>query len=161
MPSLVLGTINMARMYSGKHGKSGSKKPVRKHKLVWIRYQDHEIEQLILKLAKQNKSSSEIGMILRDTYGIPDVKDLLKKKLNKVLEENNVLPSLPEDLSSLIKREIQIIKHFERNKKDMHAKRGLLLTESKIHRLSKYYKKIGKLSKDWKYTREQAEILVS
>ena len=148
-------------MYSGKHGKSGSKKPIKRHKLVWIRYQNKEIEQLIVKLAKQNKSLSEIGMILRDTYGVPSVRDLLKKKLHKILGENKLLPKLPEDLTSLIKREIQIIKHLERNKKDMHAKRGLLLTESKIHRLSKYYKEIGKLPQDWKYIREQAEILVS
>ena len=148
-------------MYSGKKGKSGSKKPVKKHKLTWIRYSNKEIEQLIIKLAKQGKSQSEIGMILRDTYGVPSVRDILKKKLYKVLEENKIIPKLPEDLTSLIKNEIKIIKHFERNKKDMHAKRGLLLTESKIHRLSKYYKRIGKLPQNWTYDRKQAEILVS
>ena len=148
-------------MYSGKKGKSGSKKPVKKHKLTWIRYSNKEIEQLIIKLAKQGKSQSEIGMILRDTYGVPSVRDILKKKLYKILEENKIIPKLPEDLTSLIKNEIKIIKHFERNKKDMHAKRGLLLTESKIHRLSKYYKRIGKLPQNWTYDRKQAEILVS
>ena len=151
----------MARMYSGKHGKSGSKKPIKKHKLTWIRYSNKEIEQLIIKLAKQGRSQSEIGMILRDTYGVPGVRDLLKKKLNKVLVENKLTPKLPEDITSLIRNEIKIIKHLEKNKKDMHAKRGLFLTESKIHRLSKYYKTIGKLPKDWKYDRKQAEIIVS
>src|SRR3989344_460617 len=151
----------MARRYSGKRGKSGSKKPLRKNKLIWIRYQNKEIEQLIIKLAKQGKSQSEIGMILRDTYGVPSVREILKKKLNKVLEENKLLPKLPQDLTSLIKHEIVLMKHFERNKKDMHAKRGLLLTKSQINRLSKYYKRIGKLPENWKYIREQAEILVS
>ena len=121
----------MARMYSGKHGKSGSKKPIKKHKLTWIRYSNKEIEQIIVKLAKQGKSQSDIGMILRDTYGVPSVRDLLKKKLHKILEENKLLPKLPEDLSYLIKNEIKIIKHMDRNKKDMHAKRGLLLNERK------------------------------
>ncbi len=151
----------MARRYSGKHGKSGSKKPIKKRKLVWVRYSNKEIEQLIIKLAKQNKTQSEIGMILRDTYGVPNIRDLLKKKLNEFLEENKLLSELPDDITSLIKRDIQIIKHLERNKKDMHAKRGLLLTESKIHRLAKYYKRIGKLPKEWIYNRKQAEILVS
>ena len=151
----------MARMYSGKKGKSGSKKPLRKHKLTWVRYSNKEIEQLILKLAKQGKSQSEIGMLLRDTYGVPSIREILKKKLYKVLDENKLAPKLPEDLSSLIKHEIRIIKHFDRNKKDMHAKRGLLLTESKINRLSKYYKKIGKLPENWTYDRKQAEMLVS
>ena len=148
-------------MYSGKHGKSGSKKPLRKHKLTWIRYSNKEIEQLILKLAKQGKSSSDIGMILRDTYGIPNVRELLKKKLYKVLEENKLMPKIPYDLISLIKNEIRTTKHLDRNKKDMHAKRGLLLTESKIHRLSKYYKKTGMLPENWVYDRKQAEILIS
>ena len=151
----------MARMYSGKHGKSGSKKPIKKHKLTWIRYSNKEIEQIIVKLAKQGKSQSDIGMILRDTYGVPSVRDLLKKKLHKILEENKLLPKLPEDLSYLIKNEIKIIKHMDRNKKDMHAKRGLLLNESKINRLSKYYKRIGRLPQSWTYDRKQAEILVS
>ena len=151
----------MGRMYSGKHGKSGSKKPLRKHKLTWIRYSNKEIEQLITKIAKQGKSSSEIGMILRDTYGIPNVRELLKKKLKKILEKNKSLPKIPEDLSSLIKNEIIITKHLEKNKKDMHAKRGLLLTESKIHRLSKYYKKTGMLPENWTYDRKQAELLIS
>jgi len=151
----------MARRYSGKHGKSGSKKPIKKHKLTWIRYQNKEIEQLIVKLAKQGKSQSEIGMILRDTYGVPNVRDLLKKKLNHVLEENKLLKKMPDDLTDLIKREIKIVKHLDKNKKDMIAKRGLLLTESKIHRLSKYYKKVGKLPPKWTYSRKEAEILVS
>ena len=150
----------MGRMYSGKKGKSGSKKPVKKHKLTWMRYSGKEVEQLIIKLAKQGKTQSEIGMILRDTYGIPSTKELLTKKIGKILSENNLQPKLPEDLSNLIKREIIIKKHFDRNKKDMHSKRGLLITESKIHRLAKYYRRIGRLPKDWKYDRKQAELLV-
>src|SRR3989344_2787483 len=100
----------MARMYSGKKGKAGSKKPVSKRKLTWIRYSNKEAEQLIIKLAKQGKSKSEIGMILRDTYGIPSVKDLLSKRLHKILEENKLTQKLPEDMVALIKNEIRTIK---------------------------------------------------
>ena len=161
MPRLFLGRIiKMGRMYSGKKGKSGSKKPVKKHKLTWIRYSEKEVEQLIVKLAKQGKSQSEIGMILRDTYGVPSVRDLLKKKRNEILKENKLSQEIPEDLSSLIKHEIRIKKHFELNKHDMHAKRGLLLTNSKIHRLVKYYKRIGKLPVTWKYDTKSAELLI-
>ena len=78
----------MGRMYSGKKGKAGSKRPVKKRKLTWIRYSPKEIEQLIIKLAKQGKSQSEIGMILRDTYGVPGIRDLLKRTLNEILVEN-------------------------------------------------------------------------
>lgn len=150
----------MARMHSRTKGKSGSHKPSKKVKPVWLRYSEKEIEQIILKLAKQEKTSSQIGIILRDTYGIPDVRIIIHKKITHLLKENKLTHDIPEDLIALIKNEILISKHLEFNKKDMAAKRGLLLTESKIHRLSKYYKKVGKLPMDWKYDRAKAKLLI-
>lgn len=147
-------------MYSKKKGKSGSKKPVKKTKQSWIRYDTKEVEQLILKLARAGKTASQIGLILRDRYGIPNVNAIVKKKITKVLEENNLKPKLPEDLLALIKKSIRLMKHLEINKKDMPVRRGLQLTESKIKRLSKYYKKINRLPKEWKYSREKAKLLI-
>lgn len=151
----------MARMHSRKKGKSGSKKPVKKTKKVWLRYSEKEVEQLIVKLAKQGNSQSSMGIILRDTYGVPDVRRILNKKIGKVLEENKIKSKLPEDLVFLIKKELNILKHMDTNKKDMPAKRGMQLTESKIKRLVKYYKKKGIIDKDWVYDREKAKLLVS
>ncbi|MBS3135072.1 30S ribosomal protein S15 [Candidatus Woesearchaeota archaeon] len=151
----------MARMHSRKKGKSGSKKPLKKVKKVWLRYSDKEVEQLIIKLAKQGNTQSKIGIMLRDTYGVPDVKIILNKKVGDVLEEHKLKPKLPEDLVALIKKELNVMKHFEVNKKDMPAKRGLQLTESKINRLVKYYKRKGILDKSWVYDREKAKLLVS
>ena len=54
-----------------------------------------------------------------------------------------------------------LVKHLEKNKKDMVAKRGIQLTSSKIHRLAKYYKRKGILPQDWKYDREKAKLIVS
>ncbi len=79
----------MARKYSRKHGKSGSKKPIKKVLPLWLRYKPKEVELLIFKSAKEGKSSSEIGIILRDTYGIPDVRFLCKKKITDILKEKN------------------------------------------------------------------------
>ena len=151
----------MARKYSGKKGKSGSKKPVKKTKQVWLRYSDKEVEQLIIKLSKQDNTQSKIGTILRDTYGVPDVRRILNKKIGKILEENKLKPKLPEDLVALIKKQLNILKHLESNKKDMPAKRGLQLTENKINKLIKYYKREGILDKDWIYDRQKAKLLVS
>jgi small subunit ribosomal protein S15 len=36
--------------------------------------------------------------------------------------------------------------------------RSLELIESKIHRLSKYYKKTGKIKKNWKYAAVIAQL---
>jgi small subunit ribosomal protein S15 len=60
----------------------------------------------------------------------------------------------------LIKRQIDILKHFESNKQDKTAKRGLQLTESKINRLIRYYKKSKRLPADWKYDKNKARLLV-
>ena len=81
----------MARMHSRKKGKSGSKRPVRKTLPSWIRYKPKEIELIVIKLAKEGKTTSEIGAILRDVYGIPDIKKLLKKNITKLLEEKKLL----------------------------------------------------------------------
>lgn len=141
----------MARMHSRKKGKAGSKKPVKKTMPTWLRYKPKEIELLVAKLAKEGKSTSEIGIVLRDSYGIPDVKMIAGKSITKILAEKKLLKELPEDLIDLMKRLVAIKKHLEINKKDMSAKRGLQLTESKMKRLIKYYKISGKIPVAWKY----------
>jgi len=123
-----------------------------------MRYKPKEVELLITKLSKEGKSSSEIGIILRDTYGIPSVKDLAGKGITQILAEKNLGTKIPEDLINLIKRVIVIKKHREQNKQDEAAKRGLLLTESKIFRLTKYYKKTHKLPADWKYDEQSIRL---
>lgn len=150
----------MARMYSRKKGKAGSKKPTVSKLQPWITYTPEEIEQLVVKIAKTGKSTSQIGIILRDSYGIPDVHKLAGKKIYQIKKEHKLENKIPEDLSTLIKKEIKIIKHLEKNKQDMPSRRGLLLTESKIKRLTKYYKREGILPSDWTYSREQAKITV-
>lgn len=141
----------MARMYSRKHGKSGSKRPTKRTVPIWTVYKAKEVELLIAKLAKEGKSSSEIGLILRDTYGIADVSTLCKKKISDVLKEKGLAPELPDDLMAMIRKSVAVRKHMENNLKDQTAKRGLLITESMIKKLAKYYKRIGKISSEWKY----------
>ncbi len=141
----------MARMHARSKGVSGSKKPVKKTVPGWIRYKPREVELLIGKIAKEGKSPSQVGLHLRDTYGIPDVKTLTGKKITKILKEKNLLTEVPEDLRSLIKKSALIRKHMAENKQDNTALLGLQLTESKIKRLVKYYKISGRLPISWKY----------
>jgi len=149
----------MAKMHSRARGRARSKKPLKKKKNVWLRYKAKEIELLIVKLAKEGNSSSKIGLILRDAYGIPDVHYLIKKKITQILAENKLLSEIPEDLISLIKKQKLIKKHLEKNKQDKSSLRGLQLTESKIHRLTKYYKRIKKIPENW--TLEAAKLGIS
>ena len=150
----------MARMYSRRKGKSGSKKPVEKKVQAWIRYKPKEVEMLITKLAKEGKTSSYIGLILRDTYGIPSTKTLTGKSITELLKEKQLLQDIPEDILALIKKSIKLEKHMEENKQDMTAKRGILLATSKIMRLVKYYKSTGRLPKDWKFDKSKLRLMI-
>lgn len=146
-------------MHSASKGKSGAATPEQKSSPSKLSAK--EVEQIVTKLAKSGKTASQIGMVLRDSYAIPSTKIALQKKITKILIEHKVKPELPENLEALIKRQIMLMKHIELNKKDNAAKRGLTLTESKIRRLVKYYKRTGVLSAGWKYSREQAKLLIS
>ena len=150
----------MARMHSRDKGKAGSKKPIRKTLPSWVRYKPKEIELLIVKLSKEGKSPSQIGMILRDIYGIPIAKKAVGKKVTKVLKEHKLASDIPEDLLALIKKNIAVRKHLEENKQDETAKRGLILTESKIRRLVKYYKNTGRLASDWKFEPKKIRLYI-
>ena len=150
----------MARMHSRKKGKSGSKHPPRMSPPPWVEYKKEEVEALVVKLGKEGVSSSLIGLILRDQYGIPDVKLITGKKITEILEDNGMKPKYPEDLLNLIRKAVRIRKHLEENKKDYHSKRGLELTESKIKRLVKYYRRTKKLPEDWRYDPEKAALIV-
>jgi small subunit ribosomal protein S15 len=150
----------MARMYSRRRGKSGSKKPLEKTKQSWLRYKPKEAEMLIMKLAKEGKTASQIGLTLRDSYGVPDVKLLTGKTITKIMVEKKLAPKIPEDLMALIKKSIKIRKHREENKQDKTSLRGLQLTESKIKRLVKYYKQEKKLPVDWKYDVKSIKLFV-
>jgi len=144
----------MARIHARRRGKAGSKKPLSEPIPKWVQYKADEVESLVVKLAKQGISSSQIGLILRDSYGVPDVEKITGKKICRILEEKSMSPQIPEDINNLIKKAIQLKKHLLLHKKDMHSKRGLQLITSKINRLMKYYKNTGKLPQEWKLNLE-------
>ena len=146
----------MARMHSRKKGKHGSRKPAKKTAPSWIRYKGKEAELLITKLAKEGKSGAQIGILLRDVYGIPSISALCGKPISSILKEKKLLQEVPEDLTALFRKYAAVRKHIEANKHDETAARGLHLTESKIGRLTKYYKRTGRISEDWKFDTERA-----
>lgn len=150
----------MARMYSRKKGKHGSKKPPIKIPPRWVKFKKAEVEKLVLSLAKERHNSAVIGTILRDQYGIPDVKMLVGKTINKILIENKVYPQMPEDMMSLLQKSVNLREHLEKRRKDTSSKKGLENLESKIRRLAKYYIKKGKMEKGWKYDPEKAKLIV-
>ncbi len=119
-----------------------------------------EVEELVVKLAKGGHSASMIGLILRDQYGVPDVKQITGKSVTQILDEHGLKPEIPEDLMNLIKKAVGLRRHLERNRKDMSSKRALQILESRINRLAKYYVRVGALPAGWRYEPEKAALLV-
>lgn len=150
----------MARMYSRRKGKSSSKKPAKKE-APWVKYKPQEIEDIVVKLAKKGYTSAKIGTVLRDQYGIPTIDTIVKDaKISLIMKKHNIYPKFPEDLFNLLKKVVDVHAHMEKNKKDYASKRGLELAESKIRRLTKYYKRKNIIDKKWKYNAQSAKLLV-
>lgn len=150
----------MARMHTRRRGRSASTHPFRTDPPEWVPIEHKEIEEAIVNLAKAGTSSAKIGMILRDQYGVPSLKLILGKSLHQVLRAHDLLTKIPEDLSNLMKRAVNLSEHLSRNPKDLHNKRNLHLIEAKIRRMVKYYQKKGTMAKDWKYSLDNAKLLV-
>lgn len=148
-------------MHTRRKGRARSTKPVRSTPPAWLTIKKEEVEKLILNMNSQNVPTSQIGLVLRDRYGVPDITQVTGKKVTKILKDNNAAPKVPEDLTNLIKKAIGLRKHLVENHKDLHNKRALQLTESKVRRLVKYYHASGVLPMDWVYTPDTAEILIS
>jgi len=89
------------------------------------------------------------------------VKSVTGSKILRILKKNGLAPEIPEDLYMLIKKAVQVRKHLDRNKKDHDAKFRLILIESRIHRLARYYRMNRKLAANWKYESSTASALVA
>jgi small subunit ribosomal protein S15 len=151
----------MARMHSRKKGASRSRPPTVEKAPDWSDVSNEELEKLIIKLHDSGLPSAKIGLTLRDQYGVPSVKLVLGKNMNRFLKEKVTLSEIPEDLGNLMRRALHLRKHLRSNAKDVHNKRALQLMESKIRRLVRYYHDSGRLAQSWEYKPETAEMLVT
>lgn len=142
--------------------KKKSAKPKKKKSIAnagMVNYEKEEVERLITKLAQNSMTPSQIGMALRDQYGIPDVK-VFGFTIGQALKKSKMEKEIPEDLYNLIKKAVVMSSHLERNKKDKKNVHRLQLIESRVRKLGRYYVKVGKLPKGWKYDLIHAKLIV-
>ncbi|MEM0201270.1 MAG: 30S ribosomal protein S15 [Candidatus Micrarchaeaceae archaeon] len=151
----------MARMHTKKRGKSKSRKPV-------VELGVHpegvmpkeEIEEQISGYIKKGIEPRLIGQYLKDKHKVPYVKQVFGKRLTAVMNEKGYDPEYPQDLMDLMRRAVNLRVHLSNNKQDIHNKLRLSRIESKIWRLTRYYKKVGKLDMGWSYDPEKAALIV-
>lgn len=148
----------MARIHVHTHGKSHSTRPTSKSSPSWLNQSQDQVTALVVKLSKDGLSPSEIGINLRDQHAIPLVKPIVGKSLTDILADNNIKPDMPEDLEKLVTKALGLQKHLKTHNSDHRNVRSLELVEAKIHRLSKYYKRMGRLPQNWKYAAVIAQL---
>merc|ERR1711964_606123 len=129
----------------------------------WLKnlYTAEQVIDLICKFSKKGLTPSKIGVKLRDQRGVAQVRSITGSKILRILRAKGLAPEIPEDLYHLIKKAVSVRKHLEKNRKDTDAKFRLILIESRIHRLARYYKTTRVLPPNWKYESATASTLVS
>ncbi len=153
----------MAKMYTKRHGKSKSRKPVidaEKLGKGTDELSKEEIIKLIESYGRQGMSPAAIGEIMKKKHNVRFIKQATGKRLMQILSEQGIKFEVPPAMLDLIKKAVRVRKHLEANKQDVHNRTSLNRIESKIWRLTKYYIKEGTLPKGWRYNPETAGLLV-
>ncbi len=148
----------MGRLHTHNHGKAHSIRPIESKFSSWVKQDPKEIEELVIKYSKDGYTPSQIGIKLRDQHAIPLVKPIINKTISDILDQNDLKSEIPEDLNNIVIKAVGLQKHLKSNKNDRRNIRSLELIEAKVHRLSVYYKKIGRIPKNWKYKSVIAQL---
>ena len=106
-------------------------------KPAWLKLKEPELKKIIAELAEKH-SPSQIGMILRDQYGVPSTK-LYGKKLKQYLKEAGIERN--EDLEAVEKKFNKIKEHLKTNITDRKAKHKMQKAQSRLNKLRRYFKK--------------------
>merc|ERR1712157_303186 len=104
---------------------------------TWLKLTAEDVKLQSYQLAKKGLTPSQIGVILRDSHGVAQVRYVTGNKILRILKAKGLAPSLPEDLYHMIKKAVAMRKHLERNRKDRDSKFRLILIEARIHRLAR------------------------
>ena len=119
----------MGRLHSKGKGNARSALPYKRTPPTWVKATVPEVEDHVCRLAKKGLRPSAIGVILRDSSGIAQVKSVTGSTILRLLKKNGLAPEFPEDLYFLIKKAVTVRKHLERNRKDKDSKFRLILIE--------------------------------
>ncbi len=104
-------------------------------KPTWVKMKEPELKKVILELSEKY-APSQIGIILRDQYGIPTTK-VFGKKLKAYLKELGIDKN--EDLENAEKKVTGLKEHLKNNITDRSAKHKLQHAQSRLNIIKKYF----------------------
>ncbi|XP_050502161.1 40S ribosomal protein S13-like [Diabrotica virgifera virgifera] len=99
----------MGRMHAPGKGIAQSALPYRRSVPTWLKVTPEEVKDHIFKLGKKGLTPSQIGVILRDSYGVAQVRFVSGNKILRIMKAMGLAPDLPEDLYYLIKKAVAIL----------------------------------------------------
>ncbi|AFM98805.1 ribosomal protein S13 [Encephalitozoon hellem] len=140
----------MAKMHSSGRGRSESVKPYDTAFPTWLTKSVDEIKADVVQMGNKGVPAPEIGKRLRDEYGVGNARDVLGCDITKFLEKNGVVPKIPFDLESLVRRANTLRSHLNIYRKDNSAKYRLILVSSRMYRVARYYKRTMRIPGNWK-----------
>ncbi len=153
----------MAKMHSKKRGKSKSRKPVREEGAPAsgaCKLSRDEIAELAAGYARQGMSQAMIGERLKEEHNVQYIKEATGSRLAKLLSEKGIKPGIPGDMLALMTKAVRVRRHLAANRQDVYSRVRLIRIESKLLRLSRYYRAKGVLPEAWRYDPQQAELIV-
>merc|ERR1712126_567226 len=98
----------MGRMHAPGKGISQSALPYRRSLPTWLKLSSEDVKEQIYKLAKKGLTPSQIGVILRDSHGVAQVKFVTGTKVLRILKAKGLASEIPEDLYHMIKKAVSI-----------------------------------------------------
>ena len=106
-----------------------------KEKPAWLKTSQEEMEKIVVNLAKQGLTAEKIGLVLRDTYGIPTTR-VYGKRLTQILKEQGI--KAKADLENTEEKVEKLKKHLEKNKQDKKSKYALIKKSATAIKIRKY-----------------------
>ena len=102
--------------------KEAPEKSEKSEKPSWVTLKPAELEKIVVDLHKKSLSPPQIGLVLRDQYGVPKAK-LLGKRVTQILKGANISPVTQKQVvEDKIKK---LEQHSAKHKHDYSAKRSL------------------------------------
>lgn len=78
----------MGRLHSKGKGISSSATPYSRNAPAWQKLTSDQVVEQIIKLARKGHTPSQIGVLLRDSHGIPQVKVATGNKILRILKSS-------------------------------------------------------------------------
>lgn len=81
-------------MHSNGKGIASSALPYSRTPPSWLRIESDDVEKTVGKLARKGLTPSQIGVVLRDSHGIGQVKSVTGNKILRILKKSGACTSL-------------------------------------------------------------------